>query len=693
MANTVTLNADGTGTVVLDGIVTQVASSGIDQARKELLGVVIAHARSTRQVVELLARDPQAEHMLQVHPDGMVTAGSTPPDPEELRLSVTAPEQETARPTTSPDLFDTSRPLTSQSAGEVHATTLPQEPVHTSTIPTSGRVESGAGVLNAGPTHAVSSSYAETPSYTDAPSYEETPAAPPAPRAANAPRSGGSPVVDAEGASRVGDPGSHSMYEYDRACPATKTDPSLYDPDRYMVPESPAEQSGDASSGLGRHTHSSPEPETESYSESAEPVASYRRDALGSGDLYAADRAAPYASDGLDVTAEPQSHTGNVAMTPQPTRNPDAPAASVATGPHTAALSTTLPRRQSTASLSTVNQSAPQPTPAQTEPRTSAEDRELDHELPPADAEPVPASGRSFLTVHEDNSPAGTGWRGLLAKMGLNSEPSEEEKAYRADARSVSSHWPGPRTIAIVNGKGGSGKTPTTVLLSAIFARYGGSGVLAWDNNETRGTLGWRTEQGTHESHVLTMLPRTSLLMEPTARAADLAAFVHHQTVDKFDVLRSNPAMLPHQQRLTAGNFDAVHAVASKYYRLVFVDSGNDETAPHWLRMIDHTHQIVVATTTRPDHAEAGRLLLEALRHRDPHSADLAEKAVVVVSQADREEASAKDIAEGFKGLSRAAITVPYDRAMRAPWLRYDNLQRATQRAYLRVAASVASGL
>lgn len=34
------------------------------------------------------------------------------------------------------------------------------------------------------------------------------------------------------------------------------------------------------------------------------------------------------------------------------------------------------------------------------------------------------------------------------------------------------------------------GQTPTTVLLSAVFARYGGAGVVAWDANQTRGTLG-----------------------------------------------------------------------------------------------------------------------------------------------------------------------------------------------------------
>jgi len=305
---------------------------------------------------------------------------------------------------------------------------------------------------------------------------------------------------------------------------------------------------------------------------------------------------------------------------------------------------------------------------------------------------PVRAN-RSFLTVHEDVAAAQHGWRGILTRLGLNSEPSDTEKAERADVRATSRHWPGPRTIAIVNGKGGAGKTPTTVILSSLFARNGGSGVLAWDNNETRGTLGWRTEQGPHEAHVLDLLPRAEALMQPTARAADLSAFVHHQVDDKYDVLRSNPLLLPHQQRLTAADFDAVHQVAAKYFRLIFVDSGNDETAPHWLQMISHADQLVVATTTRPDHAEAGRLLLDALRDRDEHARALADGAVVIVSQADREEASAATIVAGYEGLARQALAIPYDRAMRAPWLRYSALRPATRRAYLAAAAVVSEGL
>lgn len=300
---------------------------------------------------------------------------------------------------------------------------------------------------------------------------------------------------------------------------------------------------------------------------------------------------------------------------------------------------------------------------------------------------------RSFLADSTLVAPPLTGWQAFLARLGFKSGPNAEERARWADERAISQHWPGPRTVAVLNGKGGAGKTPTAILLSALFARAGGSGVLTWDNNVTRGTLGWRTESGPHDATVLDLLPRTEQLLTPGARAADLAAVVHHQTIDKFDVLRSNPLLLSTEQKLTPDQLDAVHAVAAKYYRLIFMDSGNDEGDALWLRMIDHATQAVVATTTRPDHAEAARLLLSALRDRDEHSAGLSANAVVVVSQADREEADAASIARGFEGIARDVVTVPYDPGMRAQWLRLDNLAKPTQRAYLRAAAAVAAGL
>lgn len=302
---------------------------------------------------------------------------------------------------------------------------------------------------------------------------------------------------------------------------------------------------------------------------------------------------------------------------------------------------------------------------------------------------------QSFLTQEHTEEPAAKGMRGALGKIGIRLKPSQAERDERNDIAAVSQHWPGPRTIVIANPKGGVGKTPTTIALSAVFARNGGAGVLAWDNNQTRGTLGWRTEQGPHQATLLDLLPQVDTLLGTGAQSADLAHYVHHQTRDKFDVLRSKPTALATEQRLNTTDVDAIHSVASKYYRLVFMDSGNDESDPMWLRMIDYADQLVVATTTRDDHAEAGALMLEALADRDERAAHLAHNAVAVITQADP-KATSRDVqrmATGFQAFTREAITIPFDPAMVDGVLRYGSLQPATQRAWLKAAAAVARGL
>ena len=300
-------------------------------------------------------------------------------------------------------------------------------------------------------------------------------------------------------------------------------------------------------------------------------------------------------------------------------------------------------------------------------------------------------SRESFLTPQRFEEPASQGWRGFLSTMGMRLKPSARERSERDDRQAVSQHWPGPRTIAIVNGKGGANTTPTTVCLSAVFARSGGGGIMAWDNNQTRGTLPWRTEKGPHDSTILDLLDRTDSLLATGAQSADLARYVHHQTGDRYDVLRSKPKELADRQRFHESDVDAIHAVASKFYRLIFIDSGNDESDPMWLRMIEHTDQLVVATTTEDDKAESAALLLETLEAGSEEAAALADNAVVVVSQSNSTapKTAIERVRRGFEPLARSTVSIPYDPAMVRGQLTFNALNKSTQRAWLHAAAEV----
>ncbi|WP_147017952.1 ParA family protein, partial [Kocuria turfanensis] len=160
----------------------------------------------------------------------------------------------------------------------------------------------------------------------------------------------------------------------------------------------------------------------------------------------------------------------------------------------------------------------------------------------------------SFVDRPEVDAPAQHGWRGALNSMGLRLGPSAAELSQRQDEAAVSAHWAGPRTIAVLNPKGGAGKTPTVICLAAVFARLSGGGVLAWDNNNSLGSLGWRTFDAGHEATVVDLLGRTEHFMTSDARVGDLSGYVHHQPADRYDVLRSDDRSGDQERHMVTGD-------------------------------------------------------------------------------------------------------------------------------------------
>lgn len=324
-----------------------------------------------------------------------------------------------------------------------------------------------------------------------------------------------------------------------------------------------------------------------------------------------------------------------------------------------------------------VSEQAPQPTATETA------------EAPAAESPARP----SFLSPAPEPLPRQTGWRGFARRFGITVKPSAAERRRAEWTAVVSRQWAGCRTIAIANGKGGVGKTMTTAMLSAVYAREGGGNVLAWDNNDTRGTLGWRTEQGMYDTTLRDLLPEASRLLELGAGVSDITRFVHHQATDRYDVLRSNPELLATDQRIAAAEFDLLMQVAARFYRLVVFDSGNDESAERWLRMVDNSYQLVIPTLATPESAESAALLLDALRGRDDRSNILAARAVVIVTQSEPALAVARQIADGFREHVRAVHVIPFDPALKAGPLRFDELRPRTRDAWFAAAAATAEGL
>lgn len=302
----------------------------------------------------------------------------------------------------------------------------------------------------------------------------------------------------------------------------------------------------------------------------------------------------------------------------------------------------------------------------------------------------------SFVDRPEVDAPAQRGWRGALNSIGLSLAPSAAELSQRQDEAAVSAHWAGPRTIAVLNPKGGAGKTPTVICLAAVFARLSGGGVLAWDNNNSLGSLGWRTFDAGHESTVVDLLGRTEHFMTSDARVGDLSGYVHHQPADRYDVLRSDDRSGDQERHMVTGDeVDRLHAVAAKYYRAIVMDSGNTERGANWQAMIGHADQVVIPVKSVDDAAEGASRVLAALHTGDTHAQELARNAVVVVlcCEPGHQKTKAKELAEEFAPYARAVVTVPYDRALVEGRVRFSAMTPATRRAWLRAGAAVREGL
>jgi len=276
----------------------------------------------------------------------------------------------------------------------------------------------------------------------------------------------------------------------------------------------------------------------------------------------------------------------------------------------------------------------------------------------------------------------------------LRLRPGPTERAHRDAVVSVQRPLDGPRTIVVINPKGGAHKTTGTLLLAAAFGEHRGGCTLAWDNNETRGTLGWRSLPGSHQRTAVDLLQNLDRFTEGgAARVGDLDGYVRSQGSAQFDVLASDEDAAS-AASVDAFAFRALHRTLSRFYRVMVVDTGNNMRASNWQAAIDAADQVVIVSTVREDTAQSAAWAIDALRATG--HVDAVRNAVTVLSDPapQRDGVLAARLHEHFGQLTRAVVDVPYDASLvgGSP-LVVEHLDRRTREAWLRVAAVVAEGL
>jgi putative peptide zinc metalloprotease protein len=300
--------------------------------------------------------------------------------------------------------------------------------------------------------------------------------------------------------------------------------------------------------------------------------------------------------------------------------------------------------------------------------------------------------------------PATIGWRGLAVSLSgglIRLDPGPAELAHRVAVTSVQRSLDGPKTIVVVNPKGGAYKTTASLLIAATFGIHRGGYTLAWDNNETRGTLGWRANPGRHTNTAVDLLRDLDRFAgNDTARVGDLDNYVRGQGSAQFDVLASDEDAAG-AASIDAAAFDALHRVLARFYRVIVVDTGNNMRASNWQAAVAAADQLVIISTVKEDTAQSAAWLLDGLR-ASAGTRRAVKQAVTVLAATSTASGSAGAINaplsarlhEHFSTLTRAVVDVPHDPALHGGGpIDYDTLSPASRAAWLRVTAAIADGL
>ncbi len=304
--------------------------------------------------------------------------------------------------------------------------------------------------------------------------------------------------------------------------------------------------------------------------------------------------------------------------------------------------------------------------------------------------EPVPGQSYnadeliSALPAHRE-APAEKGVRGKLRMR-----PGAAERTERQARDIAATSFRRPVTVVVANPKGGSGKTPVTLLLAGAFGQARGGGVVAWDNNELRGNMHLRTHDTNTRATVPDMLRAMPMLRKPDARLGDVAAYLRHQIAGQYDALTSSRTTYA---QIDAEDFHQIHDLLSRFYRMLVIDTGNNEGSSNWREAMRTADALVIPIKWKSLSCAAAVQMLEELERQGDWADHLTRRAVVAVSHGPGEvnRDVEKRLRPYFESRAAAVIDIPTDQhiAEEGP-LDHAALQPATRRAALELASRVA---
>jgi MinD-like ATPase involved in chromosome partitioning or flagellar assembly len=297
--------------------------------------------------------------------------------------------------------------------------------------------------------------------------------------------------------------------------------------------------------------------------------------------------------------------------------------------------------------------------------------------------EPLVPSFTGYQPPPAPEAPAVFGTRQKLIRIlsfGLATpNPGREEVEYRDNCRTIrEASWPRSMRLAVCSPKGGSGKTPTAVIVAGILGSQRGGSVAVWDACDAAGTL--HTRAGGHQERCVSVIAEHP---DEFTDPASVSACAATQT-SYADVLASLG-----EREFTGDSVRAVTSVLDRTYRLQLADTANTPHSDAYRAVVDLADLLIVPTTLTADSINKSLTLLERLQE-----SQLGQGAVVVLSHVGGPvtvpEAHSIFAAAGVG----AVVDVPFDREIAAGVeIDISRLTRASRFAWTRVGAAVVANL
>lgn len=283
------------------------------------------------------------------------------------------------------------------------------------------------------------------------------------------------------------------------------------------------------------------------------------------------------------------------------------------------------------------------------------------------------------------------GWRAVANRFGLNLSKGADEIHYDRCVAQIQRTLRGPKTIAVLSGKGAGGKTTTTLNMGATMATHQRGLKIVAASIDPLGNITDRT-RGVNSQPARSVV---SLASDPNLhRDSDVSSYL---LTDRSGLRVLGASSADSAGFLTPEKLERAVAVLRDYFNITLIDFGLNIDSPVFHTGLALADQLVLTAATTADSIDELHVLINTLKRFGGKYIDLLHNAVVVFVQTHPGKGHIDVAAERTRvvdAYSTPVVTIPWDAHISEGGpMSLDLVDRTTQLPYVWLAAEVMSKL